>query len=341
MGKVIFFHCSYIQCNILPINTQLTALYLCPVLLHAAITVYLARSKMQSNNVICSLPLIARIYLQIRGGFKYITFLNMGWVFSDNFWNFVFVVARNQNLLGSVPCVWALCHCSWHDSFTKWSSTQPFLSILIFCKDQSWHLQSGSTASSQLQCGCPWEASLFQSHLHPTAFAMSSSEMLPLVWAAKPLSVCPCSGTPHTARGQPWGLSPHGELDKCFMLHRTWVCAMPWADVAFSGCPGSCKYVFIGHAHCLARVWSKGALFSGAAKWPRRAEMAPGLLSPRSSPCVRSRPWPFGWMSWFTGEKTVLRADLSSWPKEPNGLESPLPDPELNTQKARMAQVQV
>lgn len=103
MGKVIFFHCSYIQCNILPINTQLTALYLCPVLLHAAITVYLARSKMQSNNVICSLPLIARIYLQIRGGFKYITFLNMGWVFSDNFWNFVFVDCPEPKPAGLCP----------------------------------------------------------------------------------------------------------------------------------------------------------------------------------------------------------------------------------------------
>lgn len=45
MGKVIFFHCLYIQFNIPPINTQLTALYLCPVLLHSAVTVYLVQSK--------------------------------------------------------------------------------------------------------------------------------------------------------------------------------------------------------------------------------------------------------------------------------------------------------
>lgn len=109
MGKAVFFHCSYIQCNIPPINTQLTALYLCPVLLHTAITVYLARSKMQSNNVICSLPLIARIYLQIGGGYKYkrlhrfsicgifVSFLQI--IFEILF----LLITRNQNVMGSVP----------------------------------------------------------------------------------------------------------------------------------------------------------------------------------------------------------------------------------------------
>lgn len=45
VGKVIFFQCSYIQFSVPPINTQSTALYLCPVLLHSAVTVYLVRSK--------------------------------------------------------------------------------------------------------------------------------------------------------------------------------------------------------------------------------------------------------------------------------------------------------
>lgn len=109
MGKAVFFHCSYIQCNIPPINTQLTALYLCPVLLHTAITVYLARSKMQSNNVICSLPLIARIYLQIGGGYKYkrlhlFTICGIFVSFLQIIFEILFLlITRNQNLMGSVP----------------------------------------------------------------------------------------------------------------------------------------------------------------------------------------------------------------------------------------------
>lgn len=103
---------------------------------------------------------------------------------------------------------------------------------------------------SQLHCACPWDASLLQSRLHPATFAVSSSEMLSLV-----------RGTPHMARGQPWGLSPRGELDKCFVLPRTWGWAMSWADIAFSGCLGSSKHVFIGRTeHSIARVWREGAL---------------------------------------------------------------------------------
>lgn len=111
MGKVIFFHCSYIQYNIRPINTQLTALYLCPVLLHTAITVYLARSEMQSNNVICSLLLIARIYLQIRGGYKYkrlhcLFIHGVFFSFLQIIFEILFLLFTwNQNLMGSIPCV--------------------------------------------------------------------------------------------------------------------------------------------------------------------------------------------------------------------------------------------
>lgn len=311
MGKVVFFHCTYIQCNIPPINTQLTAFYLCPVLLRTAITVYLARSKMQSNNVICSLPLIARIYLQIRGAYKYkrlhclfthgVFFSLLQVIFEILF----LLITRNQNLMGSLPCVWALCHCLWHDSCTKWSSAQSFFSVLIFAKIQAWHLQSGPTSGSQLQGACPWDASLFQSHLHPTTFAMSSSEMLPLVWDTELLSVCRCSGTPHTGRGQPWGHSPHGELDKCFMLHRTWGCAMPRADVAFSSCLGSSKYIFVGRtllSQGLERRCSPSTLLSGAARWRHRAGMAPGSLSLNSSPCVCSRPWPWPTVPIYRGK---------------------------------------
>lgn len=119
-------------------------------------------------------------------------------------------------------------------------------------------------------------------------------------FCCKVLSVCPCSGTPHTAWGQPRGRSPHGELDKCFMLHRTWGYAMAWTDLAFIGCLGSSKYIFKGHTlltQCLERRCPPCTLFSGAARWPHRAGMAPGLLSLNSSQCVCSQPWP--WLAVF------------------------------------------
>lgn len=66
---------------------------------------------MQSNNVICSLPLIARIYLQIGGGYKYkrIHCLFVHGVFFSLL-QIIFAIlfllsTQNQNLLGPVPSV--------------------------------------------------------------------------------------------------------------------------------------------------------------------------------------------------------------------------------------------
>lgn len=147
---------------------------------------------MQSNNVIFSLPLIAGIYLQIRGNYRYkrlhCLFIHglFFFVSSDNFWSFVLVDYPEPNPDRLYP-VLELCHCLWCDNVTKQSSAQSFLHFLIFAKIWTWHLQSGPTLCSQLHCACLWDASLFQSQLHPATFAVSSSEMLPLVWAAHAL----------------------------------------------------------------------------------------------------------------------------------------------------------
>lgn len=64
---------------------------------------------MQSNNVICSLPLIARIYLQIGGGYKYkrlhlFTICGIFVSFLQIIFEILFLlITRNQNLMGSVP----------------------------------------------------------------------------------------------------------------------------------------------------------------------------------------------------------------------------------------------
>lgn len=73
-------------------------------------------------------------------------------------------------------------------------------------------------------------------------------------------------------------------------------CAMPWADVAFSGCLGSSRIIFIGRAllcQALERRCPPYTLFSGATSWQQRAGIVPGLLSLKSSPCVCSQPWPW------------------------------------------------
>ena len=130
-------------------------------------------------------------------------------------------------------------------------------------------------------------------HLYPPPHLRWAHQRCSL-WC-EPLSTCPCSGTPHTAWGQPWGLSPHGELDKCFMPQRTWECAVPWADVAFADCLGSSRYFFIRYTllgQGQERRCPPSSLFSGAARWPHRAEMAPGLLPLNLSLCVCSWPWP-------------------------------------------------
>lgn len=244
----MFFHCSYIQCNIPPINTQLTALYLCPVLLHTAITVYLARSKMQSNNVICSLALIARIYLRISGGYIYkkcshrlfvhrVFFSFLQIIFEILF----FLITQNQNLMCSIP-VFELCVIAC-DSFTKWSSTQSFLSILIFAKIQAWHL-------------AVW-----------TYFKFWTPICLPLSCPTISITYAPHHVCDELIRADPFGA--RWWVDKCFMLHRTGGCAVPWVDISFSSCLGSSKYVFVGGTllnQGLDRRYPPFTPFSGAAR---------------------------------------------------------------------------
>lgn len=74
---------------------------------------------------------------------------------------------------------------------------------------------------------------------------------------------------------------------------------MPWADIAFSGCLGSSKYVFIGHAvhsQGLERRCPPATLFSGAARQPRKAGTAPDLLSLNSSHVSAHSP-DLGWLA--------------------------------------------